>query len=121
VILVSSHFGFPLSTTHVCAGGIVGSGLGRKLADIRWGLAGRMVLGWLVTLPAAASVGALVTLVARGMGAVAGVLLMAAVLIVFGAVIFLLSRRNRISHANVNDLPVPVVPVPMAADVKAVA
>jgi PiT family inorganic phosphate transporter len=119
VILVSSHFGFPLSTTHVCAGGIVGSGLGRKLADIRWGLAGRMVLGWLVTLPAAASVGALVTLVARGMGAVAGILVMAAVLVVFGAVVFLLSRRNRISHANVNDLPAPVVPI--TAEVKAVA
>jgi hypothetical protein len=44
---------------------------------------------------------------------------MAAVLVVFGAVVFLLSRRNRVSHANVNDLPAPVVPI--AAEVKAVA
>ena len=94
VILVSSHFGFPLSTTHVCSGGIVGSGLGRKLAEVRWGIAGRMVVGWLVTLPAAAGVGALVTLVAHGMGNAAGILVMAFVLVVFGAVIFALSRRN---------------------------
>jgi PiT family inorganic phosphate transporter len=119
VILISSHFGFPLSTTHVCSGGIVGSGLGRKLADIRWGLAGRMVVGWLVTLPAAAGVGALVTLVARGMGNAAGVLVMAAVLVVFGAVVFAVSRRDRVSHANVNDLPPPVVPI--GSDVKAAA
>jgi PiT family inorganic phosphate transporter len=119
VILISSHFGFPLSTTHVCSGGIVGSGLGRKLADIRWGLAGRMVLGWLVTLPAAAGVGALVTLVARSLGNAAGILVMAAVLVVFGAVIFAVSRRNRVDHTNVNELPPPVVP--LGSDVKAAA
>ncbi len=38
VILVSSHFGFPLSTTHVCSGGILGSGIGRKGAEVRWAL-----------------------------------------------------------------------------------
>jgi inorganic phosphate transporter, PiT family len=119
VILISSHFGFPLSTTHVCSGGIVGSGLGRKLADIRWGLAGRMVLGWLVTLPAAAGVGALVTLVARSLGNAAGILVMAAVLVIFGAVIFAVSRRNRVDHRNVNELPPPVVPI--GPDVKAAA
>jgi inorganic phosphate transporter, PiT family len=120
VILISSHFGYPLSTTHVCSGGIVGSALGRKLAVVRWGLAGRMVVGWVVTLPAAAGVGALVTLVARRMGSSAGTFVMAAVLLVFGIVIFALSRRNRVTHANVNDLPTAVVPT-IAAEVKAVA
>ena len=52
-ILASSHMGFGLSTTQVCAGSILGSGVGRKLADVRWGTARRMVYGWLLTLPAA--------------------------------------------------------------------
>src|SRR5439155_7181446 len=59
VILASSHLGFALSTTHVCSGGIIGSGIGKRLAEVRWGVAGRMVIAWLLTLPAAAAVGAL--------------------------------------------------------------
>ena len=118
VILVSSHFGFPLSTTHVCSGGIVGSGLGRKLAEVRWGLAGRIAVGWVVTLPAAAGVGALVTLAAHGLGDTLGILVMAVVLVVFVGVIYALSRRNPVNSTNVNDRPLPVVPI---ADVKAVA
>ena len=59
IILSSSHLGMALSTTHVATGSILGSGLGRKGAEVRWGVAGRMVIAWLITLPAAASVGAL--------------------------------------------------------------
>ena len=54
VILTSAHLGFALSTTQVCSGGILGAGLGRRLAEVRWGIAGRMALAWLFTLPAAA-------------------------------------------------------------------
>ena len=57
VILASTHYGFPLSTTHVCAGSIIGSGVGKKLADVRWGVAGRLAIAWVITLPAAALVG----------------------------------------------------------------
>lgn len=48
VILTSAHLGFALSTTQVCSGGILGAGLGRRLAEVRWGTAGRMVVarGW---------------------------------------------------------------------------
>ncbi|MFB9902383.1 inorganic phosphate transporter [Allokutzneria oryzae] len=59
VILASSHVGFALSTTHVASGGVMGSGLGRKGGKIRWGVAGRMAAGWVLTLPAAGVVGAL--------------------------------------------------------------
>ena len=59
IILTSSHFGMALSTTHVASGSILGSGLGRKGAEVRWSVAGRMVVAWLITLPAAAIVGAL--------------------------------------------------------------
>ncbi|MEN3280445.1 MAG: inorganic phosphate transporter, PiT family [Solirubrobacteraceae bacterium] len=55
-ILASSYFGYPLSTTHVVSGGILGVGVGKRLAEVRWGLAGRMVGAWVLTLPAAALV-----------------------------------------------------------------
>ena len=58
VILLSSHFGYSLSTTHVATGSILGTGLGRKGAEVRWGVAGRMATAWLLTLPAAGAVGA---------------------------------------------------------------
>ena len=56
-ILASSHMGFGLSTTQVCSGSILGSGVGKKLAEVRWTTARKMFYGWLLTLPAAALVG----------------------------------------------------------------
>jgi PiT family inorganic phosphate transporter len=58
VILTSSHFGFPLSTTQVISGGVMGAGAGKKLSAVRWGVAGNIVVAWLLTLPAAAAIGA---------------------------------------------------------------
>jgi PiT family inorganic phosphate transporter len=58
VILASSHFGFPLSTTHVINGGVMGAGAGKKVSAVRWGVAGNIVTAWLLTLPAAAGIGA---------------------------------------------------------------
>jgi PiT family inorganic phosphate transporter len=58
VILASSHFGFPLSTTQVIAGGVMGAGAGKRFSAVRWGVAGNIVMAWLLTLPAAASMGA---------------------------------------------------------------
>jgi hypothetical protein len=56
VILASSQLGFALSTTHVATGSILGTGVGRPGAQVRWRVAGRMVAAWLITLPAAAEV-----------------------------------------------------------------
>jgi inorganic phosphate transporter, PiT family len=58
VILASSHYGFPLSTTQVIAGGVMGSGAAKRISAVRWGVAGNIVVAWLLTLPAAATVGA---------------------------------------------------------------
>ena len=58
VILASSHFGFPLSTTQVIAGGVMGAGAGKRVSAVRWGVAGDIVTAWLMTLPAAAAIGA---------------------------------------------------------------
>ncbi len=58
VILVSTHFGFPLSTTHVINGGVMGAGAAKRVSAVRWGVAGNIVVAWLLTLPAAAAIGA---------------------------------------------------------------
>src|SRR5665213_3625376 len=58
IILAASHVGFPLSTTHVMAGGVMGAGAGKRVSAVRWGVAGNMAIAWLLTLPAAAAVGA---------------------------------------------------------------
>ena len=59
VILASTHFGFPLSTTHVINGGVMGAGAAKRVSAVRWGVAGNIVVAWLLTLPAAAAIGAL--------------------------------------------------------------
>jgi inorganic phosphate transporter, PiT family len=59
VVLTASHLGFPLSTTHVISGGVMGAGAAKRLSAVRWGVAGNMVLAWVLTLPAAAAIGAL--------------------------------------------------------------
>jgi PiT family inorganic phosphate transporter len=59
VILTASHVGFPLSTTHVASGGIMGAGAAKRVSAVRWGVAGNIVVAWVLTLPAAAMVGAL--------------------------------------------------------------
>jgi PiT family inorganic phosphate transporter len=59
VILVSSYFGMPVSTTHVLAGSIFGVGASKGLRTVRWTVAQRMVTAWVLTIPAAATVGAI--------------------------------------------------------------
>ncbi len=103
VILTSSQLGFPLSTTHVATGSILGSGLGRKGAEVRWGVAGRMGLAWLTTLPAAALVGALMWLVGHLVGGIAGPIVIAVLMVGAWVSMWLHSKRDPISHHNVND------------------
>jgi len=58
VIFVSTHFGYPLSTTHVVSGAVMGSGATKRLSAVRWGVAGNIVFAWVLTIPAAALVAA---------------------------------------------------------------
>jgi PiT family inorganic phosphate transporter len=99
VILLSSHFGYSLSTTHVATGSILGSGVGMKGARVRWRVAGRMFIAWLITVPAAALVGAAV----YGFGRVATSYSVFVLLLVFAAACARLSRRRPVNHKNVND------------------
>lgn len=108
IILTSSHFGMALSTTHVATGSIIGSGLGRKGAEVRWGVMGRMVIAWLITLPAAGAVGAITWFVGHYLNAWTGSewlgeLVVFLVLVAFCGWMFLHSRRNPVDPNNVND------------------
>jgi PiT family inorganic phosphate transporter len=58
VILVSTHYGYPLSSTQVISGGVIGSGVAKRLSAVRWGVAGNIVVAWLLTLPLAGLLGA---------------------------------------------------------------
>jgi PiT family inorganic phosphate transporter len=82
VILASSHYGFPLSTTQVISGGVMGAGAGKRLSAVRWGVAGNIVAAWLMTLPAAAAIGAATYAVTRifGTGAAGAIIVSAAAL-----------------------------------------
>ncbi|HKU58403.1 MAG TPA: inorganic phosphate transporter [Gaiellaceae bacterium] len=59
VIYASTKYGYPLSTTHVVSGAVMGSGATKRLSAVRWGVAGNIVFAWLLTLPAAALVAAI--------------------------------------------------------------
>ncbi|MFF5575573.1 MULTISPECIES: inorganic phosphate transporter [Streptomyces] len=102
VILTSSHLGFALSTTQVASGSILGAGLGRRPAEVRWGVAGRMAVAWTVTLPAAALAGGLAAAVVQNGGDL-GTAVVALVGAVLAAVMVVVSRRNPVHAHNVND------------------
>ncbi|AKV85329.1 phosphate transporter [Microbacterium sp. 1.5R] len=98
-ILASSAFGFALSTTQVASGSVIGSGLGRRGSTVRWRTAGRIAIGWLLTLPAAGAVGALAALLITWLGlwgiAIDAVLALA---VIIG--LFLRSRKDAVTSAN---------------------
>lgn len=100
-ILVSSHMGFALSTTQVCSGSIIGTGLGKKGNKVNWGVAGKMVIAWLVTFPAAGIVGALACALAKT--GLWGTVAVAFIACAVAFIIWRMSRRNPINSANVNE------------------
>lgn len=98
-ILASSALGFALSTTQVASGSVIGSGLGRRGSTVRWRTAGRIAIGWLLTLPAAAAVGALAALLVVWLGSW-GVAIDAVLAVVIIIGMFLRSRRNAVTADN---------------------
>jgi PiT family inorganic phosphate transporter len=93
-ILVATFLGFPISTTHAINGGVMGAGTVKRVSAQRWGIAGNIVTAWVLTLPAAAAIGALVYGVTRifGTGALGPVLVTLASLLL---VIALFARRSQ--------------------------
>jgi PiT family inorganic phosphate transporter len=92
VVLTASHLGFPLSTTHVISGGVMGAGAAKRLSAVRWGVAGNIAIAWVVTLPCSAAIGALAYGISRifGTGALGPVVV---ALSVAGLVAAALGRR----------------------------
>lgn len=106
-ILASSHLGFALSTTHICTGSILGTGVGRG-TKVSWGTFGRMGIAWLVTLPCAAVVGAVTSLIAVK-GGVLGTIAVIVLLLVGAWLIIRQAGHNRVDFSNVNDADSVVV------------
>jgi inorganic phosphate transporter, PiT family len=102
-ILASSYYGYPLSTTHVVSGGILGVGAGKRLAEVRWGLAGRIAGAWVLTLPAAAAVAYLTFRASDQLaGGVTGAVIMAAVAGIAATTLFAaVQRRNPVTASDV--------------------
>ena len=119
IILLSASFGYSLSTTHVATGSIIGTGLGKRGAEVRWNVASRMATAWVFTLPAAGLVGAAAFELAHGIGGSAGVIVDLIVLIALSGVIYWRSRATKVDPKNVNDEwtggVAPKVPEPAAA------
>ncbi|MGB7964448.1 MAG: inorganic phosphate transporter [Propionicimonas sp.] len=103
VILSSSQLGFALSTTHVATGSILGSGVGRKGAQVRWGVAGRMLAAWATTLPLAGLVGAVMWLIGHLIGGAAGAFAIFGIMCAAALWMWWQSKRDPIGHHNVND------------------
>ncbi|MEU8949831.1 inorganic phosphate transporter [Streptomyces sp. NPDC048489] len=114
-ILASSHIGFSLSTTQVCSGAVMGSGLGRKGGVVRWSTATRMFVAWGLTLPAAGLAGAAAEFLTKQ--GTWGIVLTGALLVAGAGVIWTLSRRRPVTVDNVNEAaePAGVVTTAMAA------
>jgi inorganic phosphate transporter, PiT family len=119
VILLSSAFGYSLSTTHVATGSIIGTGLGKKGAEVRWGVAGRMATAWVFTLPCSGLVGAGAYALANGVHGTLGVIVILIILAALAGLIFWRSRSNKVDHNNVNaewtGTVTPTEPEPAAA------
>jgi PiT family inorganic phosphate transporter len=119
VILLSSSFGYSLSTTHVATGSIIGTGLGKRGAEVRWNVAGRMATAWVFTLPSAALVGAGAYALADAIGGTTGVVIDLVILVAVAGFIYWRSRGSKVDPSNVNDewtgSVAPAEPQPAAA------
>jgi PiT family inorganic phosphate transporter len=106
VLLTATQGGLPLSTTHITSGSVLGAGVGKRGAQVRWGTAGSMVIAWIMTLPAAALVAAGIGWFVDG-GGTAEVVITSIVAAagLFG--VWLWSRRSPIHAGNVNDYTGP--------------
>ncbi|GAB17907.1 inorganic phosphate transporter [Gordonia effusa NBRC 100432] len=102
IILTSSAAGMALSTTHVATGSILGSGVGKKGAQVRWQVAGRMVVAWVTTLPAAGLVGAFCYFIAHLIGDLPGAIAIFAILVALSGYMYWRAQQNKVDAGNVN-------------------
>jgi PiT family inorganic phosphate transporter len=82
ILWTTAHYGFPVSTTQVISGSVLGAGASTRFSAVRWGVAGNILLAWVLTIPCAAVVGALMETLTRLPGGVALVAVATAVIAV---------------------------------------
>jgi inorganic phosphate transporter, PiT family len=103
-ILASSYYGYPLSTTQVVSGGVMGAGLGKRGGVVHWPVVGQMGLAWVITIPSAGLIGAaawdISNLFGKNSELGAIVIALLAVAIAFG--LWTLSKRNRVTAADLD-------------------
>ena len=92
ILYTTGNFGFPVSTTHTITGSVMGAGAARRFSAVRWGIAGRIMIAWLVTIPAAGSVAAACEVLTRIPGGHVLVLFVA----IAAAGLALLARSRRL-------------------------
>jgi inorganic phosphate transporter, PiT family len=80
ILWTTAHYGFPVSTTHVISGSVLGAGASTRLSAVRWGVAGNILLAWVLTIPCAAAVGAVMESLTRFPGGVAVVAVLTALI-----------------------------------------
>jgi PiT family inorganic phosphate transporter len=102
VILAASHAGYPLSTTHVISGAVMGAGAAKRVSAVRWGVAGNMVGAWILTLPAAGAMGGIAYGITRIFGANNAIGPIVVLVLLGAALALVIARRFR---------PQPVVAV----------
>jgi inorganic phosphate transporter, PiT family len=98
VILASSYYGYPLSTTQVVSGGVTGAGLGKRLASVHWDVVGQMVTAWIFTIPLAGLLGAGAWEISDLFSnSTAGSIVIALIAAAGALVLFRLAQRNKIT------------------------
>jgi inorganic phosphate transporter, PiT family len=102
VILSSSFYGYPLSTTHVVSGGVMGAGAGKRLESVHWGVAGQMASAWVLTIPMAGIFGAVAWEFADLFGSNVGVIVMAILTAAAATALFRLAQRNKVGAADLD-------------------
>jgi PiT family inorganic phosphate transporter len=95
VILASTHGGFPLSTTQTISGAVIGAGAAKRVSAVRWGVAGNIVVAWVLTLPAAAAFGAATYAVTQLFGTGAAGPVVVSILIVAGSAALFARRAHQ--------------------------
>jgi inorganic phosphate transporter, PiT family len=80
ILWMTARYGFPVSTTHTISGSVLGAGASTRLSAVRWGVAGNILLAWVLTIPCAGAVGALMESLTRLPGGVVIVLVLTAVI-----------------------------------------
>jgi inorganic phosphate transporter, PiT family len=103
VILASSYYGYPLSTTQVVSGGVTGAGIGKK-QPVHWAVFGHMVSAWVLTIPAAGVMGAAAYEISDifGKNSDAGAIVTIAITIVIAAVLWVISRRTAVTAKDLD-------------------